>query len=452
MTEKRRDKFRRPEGEASKVSVEDALRMAIEVHQRGLVDEAVTLYKSVLEVMPENVDALHFLGVANHQLGESKAGLEFINRSLAISPDQPSALNNLGNINKELGLVADAEAAYRRALDLAPEHVETLSNLAVILRRQKKTSAAHALLKKALTIDPEHSDAYYNLGNIYRDLKRDDDALQAYHKSVKFQPDNQKSAKSIAKLLFESGRKEESHEVLKRVLVRNPGDAVARHLLIAYGAGPAPARASDDYVRQTFDGFAGDFDSVLKELDYAAPSLVAERLHQELNGEGSGYRIVDLGCGTGLFGPLVKSVADSLIGVDLSEKMLARARERNVYDDLVVSELTQYLCRSDVPIDVLACVDTLVYFGALEQFSIAAKEALQPGGWLFFSVESHDARKQPPDFVLHPHGRYSHSRSYVENVLGAANLRITAMDDVTLRLEREEPVQGMVVAAQKTAH
>ena len=450
MGKKRRDKFRMPKGEASKVSVEDALMMAIEVHQRGLVDEAVTLYESILDVVPDHIDALHYLGVANHQLGESKAGLDLINKSLAISPDQPSALNNFGNINKELGNVTEAEAAYRSVLKLAPDHVETLSNLAVILRRQKKTEAAHALLKKALTIDPKYSDAHHNLGNIYRDLKRYDDALQAYKKSVEFQPDNQKSAKSIAKLLYESGRKEESREVLQRVLLRNPDDAVAAHLLIAYGGGPPPARASDDYIRQSFDSFAGSFDSVLENLDYAAPKLVAESLHRQLNGK-SHYRIVDLGCGTGLFGPLARPIASSLIGVDLSGKMLAQAQSRDVYDELIESELTQYLRTSDSPIDVLTCVDTLVYFGALEEFSAASYEALQSGGWLFFSVERHDHQTQRQGFYLHPHGRYSHSREYIEAVLNAAGLCMIAMDDVTLRLEREEPVQGMVVAAQKRA-
>jgi predicted TPR repeat methyltransferase len=448
MGKKRRDKFRMPRDKASKVSVEDAVRMAVEVHQRGLVDEAMTLYKSILDVVPDHIDALHFLGVANHQLGNSEAGIELINKSLKISPNQPSALNNLGNINKELGNVEEAETAYRRVLELAPDHVETLSNLAVILRLQKKTEAAHALLKKALKIDPKHSDSYHNLGNIYRDLKRNDDALIAYRKSVEFRPDNEKSSKSIAKLLFESGRKKECLEVLKRLLLRNPEDAVAAHMLVAYGGGPSPERASDDYVRQAFDDFAVSFDSVLEGLEYAAPKLVAECLRREMK-DRSGLRIVDLGCGTGLLGPLVRPIASSLIGVDLSEKMLAQAEKRAVYDEVIASELTQYLRESDLPIDVLTCVDTLVYFGALEEFSVAANRALQPGGWLFFSVESHDADARPQGYILHPHGRYSHSRGYVEDALLAAGLQPVAIDDVVLRLEREEPVKGMIVAAQK---
>lgn len=451
MTRKRRDKFRIPDGNSSKVSVDDALTMAIEVHQRGLIDEALSLYESVLKVVPEHPDALHFMGVARHQAGDSEAGLELIRQSLEIAPEQPSALNNLGNINKERGHVAAAESAYLDVLELAPEHVETLCNLAVVLRSQNKTDEAHAMIVKALSLNPKHGDSYHNLGNILRDLKRYDEALTAYKKSIEFRPENHKSTKSIARLLYNSGRKEESLKVLKRHLARNPDDAVARHSLIAYGDGKTPDRASDDYIRQTFDPFAASFDSVLKRLDYKAPRRVADLLHKHLGNNNSGLRLVDLGCGTGLFGALIRPVASSLVGVDLSEKMLANARARNVYDNLVLSELTQYLRDIDATVDVLTCVDTLVYFGALDEFSMAASDALEVGGWLFFSAEAHAEAEMAENFHLHPHGRYSHSLKYVEAVLVGSGFEVKAVDKVVLRLEREEPVHGMVVAAQKSA-
>lgn len=450
MTQKLEEKLAAEGAKASRVSVEDALRVAMELHQRGLLDEAMTLYASILDVMPQHIDALHYLGVAKHQMGDSGAGIELIQRSLAISDRQPSAHNNLGNINKELGNIKAAEAAYRKVLDLAPKHVETLSNLAVTLRAQKKPEAARDLLLKALEIDPEHSDSYHNLGNVYRDLKRFDDALSAYRKSLEHQPDNQKSAKSIAKLLYESGRQDEAREVLTRILIRNPEDAVAQHLLMAYGGGEVPSRASDDYVRQTFDGFASSFDNILDGLDYAAPELVAERIGKALKGDDRRYRVLDLGCGTGLFGPLIRERAVTLVGVDLSEKMLDRARARKVYDELVAGELTQYLRDSESEVDIIACVDTLVYFGDLAEFAAASANAMAPGARLFFSVERHDD-ESGSGFVLHPHGRYSHSRSYVESTLSGAGLALDGIDQVVLRKERGEPVHGMVVAASKPA-
>ena len=45
--------------------------------------------------------------------------------------------------------------------------------------------------------------------------------------------------------------------------------------------------------------------------------------------------VLDAGCGTGLCGPLVAPYARRLAGVDLSEGMLAHAKEKNVYDELI---------------------------------------------------------------------------------------------------------------------
>ena len=55
--------------------------------------------------------------------------------------------------------------------------------------------------------------------------------------------------------------------------------------------------------------------------------------------------MLDAGCGTGLCGPLIAPYARRLVGVDLSERMLAQARARDVYDELVKGELTAYLGR-----------------------------------------------------------------------------------------------------------
>ena len=45
------------------------------------------------------------------------------------------------------------------------------------------------------------------------------------------------------------------------------------------------------------------------------------------------YRILDLGCGTGLCGPLFKPMASTLIGIDLSEKMIAQAAQKGAAQD-----------------------------------------------------------------------------------------------------------------------
>ena len=110
-------------------------------------------------------------------------------------------------------------------------------------------------------------------------------------------------------------------------LAREPGNPYAQHHLAA-SLGEPPERASDAYVEQVFDKFAANFDSHLATLQYRAPELVAEALRASLPAPAAQYDIADLGCGTGLCGPLLRPWARSLVGCDLSAAMLERAAPR----------------------------------------------------------------------------------------------------------------------------
>ena len=164
-----------------------------------------------------------------------------------------------------------------------------------------------------------------------------------------------------------------------------------------------PARASDAFIEQTFDSFAGSFDSKLAKLLYRAPALVAEMLgDSDVDASKRHLDVLDAGCGTGLCGPLIAPYARRLVGVDLSARMLAQARARNVYDELVQRELTAYLRDSPGAFDAIVSADTLVYFGPLQDVVMASVEALRPGGRLIFTVEE---LIEAGGGVLHPPAR-----------------------------------------------
>ena len=158
--------------------------------------------------------------------------------------------------------------------------------------------------------------------------------------------------------------------------------------------------------------------------------------------------MLDAGCGTGLCGPLIAPYARRLVGVDLSAPMIAQARARNVYDELVKRELTAYLDDSTAAFDVIVSADTLVYFGLLEDVAAAAANALRPGGRLIFTVEELNGAGSDAGYAISPTGRYRHARPYVERVLAGANLQ-SEIVPAELRLEAGDPVPGLVVQATK---
>jgi predicted TPR repeat methyltransferase len=227
-----------------------------------------------------------------------------------------------------------------------------------------------------------------------------------------------------------------------------PDDPLARHTLAACSGRDVPRRASDAYVEAVFDSFAASFDAKLTLLLYRAPQLVTTMLAQSGIEANRSHDVLDVGCGTGLCGPLLRDYAAHLTGIDLSAKMLERARERGSYDELVKAELTSFLASHCASYDVIVSADTLVYFGELDEVVAAAARALRPGGCFVFTVEALAGADDAADYCLRPHGRYNHSRAYVERLLTDAGLAVT-IAGAQLRLEAGAPVEGLVVRAEK---
>jgi predicted TPR repeat methyltransferase len=200
-------------------------------------------------------------------------------------------------------------------------------------------------------------------------------------------------------------------------------------------------------VASLFDHYADTFDRhLLGTLGYRGPQL----LHDAVVAAGVAagpLDIADLGCGTGLCGPLFKPMARTLVGVDLSSRMVHQARERKVYDELFVEELTEFLAARAKRFDLAVAADVLSYFGDLSGVLAAASQALREGGLFAFTLEKHDG----PGHVLNPTRRYAHSIEYVRSVLLSAKLREVSAEEEVLRTQNKRDVPGWVVVLQRAA-
>ena len=157
--------------------------------------------------------------------------------------------------------------------------------------------------------------------------------------------------------------------------------------------------------------------------------------------------VLDLGCVTGLCGPLLRPSARALVGVDLSPKMLSLSAARGVYDQLNCAELTEWLatCRT---FDLVMAADVLCYFGDLEPAFTRVRAVLTPGGCFGCSLEACPEGADAPPFALLPHGRYQHQRAYIESSLARAGFQDVRLSQAVLRYERKDPVVGHLVVAR----
>lgn len=432
----------------AEMTIADALELAVGLQKGGLLDAAEEIYRRILETAPNNADALHFLALSRHERGDHDQAIALIQKAVVAAPDHADAHNNLGNMLMQKGRVDDAEVEYRRVLELRPRHAGAHANLGLVLRRKKDDVAAEAAFRRAIEIDGEHAEAYHNLGAILRDSNRGDAALLAYQKALSLRPYDGESYRRVGATLYGLGRIPEALAIYQRWLSLEPKNALAEHMVAACSGEDVPERASDEFVRTTFDTFADSFDGVLQRLLYRAPALVGDAVARTLGAPAAALDVLDAGAGTGLCGPLLRPYARRLTGVDLSKLMLDRAAARGGYDQLEAAELTAFMAGHPQAFDLVASADTLVYFGDLTAAATAAASTLRPGGHLIFTVEHADP-EPAGGFRINPHGRYSHGEDYVRRTLTAAGLSPVSIDRAHLRTENNAAVDGLLVVARR---
>ena len=437
----------RPLSGAARLAQQQMLQRAVLLLRDKKLDDAEPVLLSVLQRWPGQPDALHFLGVLEHTRGHSEAALTLIHQAILGLPGQAGPLNNLGNVLVETQRFDAAVDAYRSCLALKPDNIDALNNLATMLRKRGEHAESEALCRKALEVNPEFAQAWYNLSLTLLEQGRVDEGLTAHSRAIVLWPRHLQARNAVPKALVHLGRLEEAAKLYREWLATDPDNPVIKHHLAACSGGAVPERASDAYVERTFDAFAATFDANLSALGYRAPQLVAELLRELLPPPARQFDIHDLGCGTGLCGPMVRDWARDLSGCDLSQGMLDKAERRHVYDDLHHAELVAHMRAHPARWDALICADTLCYFGELGETLQAATQALRPAGHLVFTVEAWQTGDGQP-YHLQPHGRYAHQRDYVSAALAAAGLQELVLRQEQLRSEAGKPVVGWLVAAR----
>ena len=432
--------------EPTTLTPDDALELAIAHHQRGDLDTAERVYTAILEHQPHRPDALNFMGMLQFQRGRHAQAHRFLKEASQRGPREPAVWNNLGNVLAALGKPQDAEKAFRRSLALV-ENAEALTNIARLQRRRREWARSEASCRRALAVAPRFGEAWHYLSLALLGQGRSEEAFDAAVQAELLLPEATGRRETYGRALAAAGEHERAVAFYRDWLAKEPGNPYVQHHLAAC-LGDTPERASDAYVEQVFDQFAGSFDAHLATLQYRSPEHVADALRAALPAPAAQFDIADLGCGTGLCGPLAKPWARSLAGCDLSAQMLERAAQRGAYDALVKSELVRFLDERPGAYDVLVSADTLIYFGELAPAFAAAQRALRPGGLFVFTVEAlpdDDAQ----DFRLGASGRYAHTRAGLRARLAGAGLVERGLVGASPRHEGGRAVAGWLVSVAR---
>ncbi|MFT3818230.1 MAG: tetratricopeptide repeat protein [Rubrivivax sp.] len=397
----------------------------------------------------------HFnTGLAALQAGQPAQAEQALRQSLALLPGRASTQLNLAVALLRQDRAAEALPLLDAVLAQTPDDVDALGHRGAALNQLQQPEQAAPVFQRLVQIAPQRPQAWFHLAQTLQMLGHPDQALPAYERCLALQPGHAAACSQRGTALRELGRLDEAAAAFEQALALGDDDAGfnAYYLAALRGGSGAPPQAPPAYVQGLFDDYAADFDRhLVDKLDYHAPAALQRLLLGPGIGRSAFGEVLDLGCGTGLCAPLLRPLAQRLLGVDLSAAMLRAAAARGLYDELQQADLVphlQALAASGRRVELLVAADVLIYLGDLAPLFAAAARVLAPGGLFAFSVEI-----APPEqpFVLQPSLRYAHGEAALRRLAAAHGLQPLRDERGLLRVEQGQPVAGQYWVLQAGA-
>jgi len=372
--------------------------------------EAQRYFQQALRQTPTSEAEIYCnLALALREEGETNSEIifQYLEKALELEPDYANSYIHFALLLEQEGEKQGAIGTMEYAAQRFPNNIDIQLHWALMLAQEDRGRAIE-LMKNLVSLDPKRASLWLQLGHLYIETNDKENAMEAFHKCLQL----------------------------------DAGEAEALYFL-AILEGRNPTHPSTKYIARLFDGYAHSFERHLtQELEYQTPTQLMSLLDTHIDFPVAD--VVDLGCGTGLMGDLLRDKSRTLIGVDLSSKMLDQARKKGCYDSLHCQDIEAFLLEHN-DFSLLLAADVFNYFAQLETVVLQSYLALKTDGYLAFSVESSKVQ----EFRGNVTGRFQHSSEQVVTICGAVGFQLICQQHAKLRKEKGEWVIGVLFLFQK---
>jgi len=157
--------------ETSQISPQDTEKLianGLEHQNAGRIEVARNYYLKALKASPNEPNAMHFLGVAYHQLEDNQQAEKYLKDAVELKPKDSQTHNHYGCALLALNKLTEAELAFRKSVELNSSNADALFNLGQLFssdeileqsindeEREEIAIEAVELLNRAVTLNPD---------------------------------------------------------------------------------------------------------------------------------------------------------------------------------------------------------------------------------------------------------------------------------------------------------
>ena len=384
-------------------------------------------------------------GLIEEALDLDDFALNSYENALKLNAYFADAYANIGNIYFKQNNFRKAEDSYKRALGIDNQFVNAHHNLALLLHKENRLNESLEHFRSVIISEPKNVSALYNLAVVLEDLGEYSEAAGLYFNvlvSDTVIPDIHFRIANVLSLFAKIGRKEKKQalDFAKGWIKNFPDDVIAQYTHAALTGQKISQELARSYSELLYDAFAPSYDDTMQKLE----SKTMDEIVLLLNNE-QFDRVLDLACGTGLLSEKLNQKPKTLIGVDISKNMLEIARSRNMYDELIHSDIFSFFETDQQRYNLIVACDVTGYFCDIPLFFRNVYQHLEKGGCFIFSIEE----TTEADFILADVGRYLYRSEYIQKELSLQGFKIFEQKSIDLRSEGTQKAKGVLFKCQK---
>ena len=394
-------------------------------------------YEGVIALLTENLD---------------KAEETFLD-VLVLDEAHADARTNLGVIALKRGQNQQAITYFSEALGFDETHENARNNLAATFIHHNRFENARTHYTVLLQNHPDNPEYNYNAGVAEMALGHLNEARTHFKSVLKQNKNHGASLTNLANIASRLNQIPDAIHYLKRATAANPDDTSSAFMLDALTEQSPMREASTEYTQNLFDNYALHYEKHMQDaLNYSAPKHIAEYLHRFIPNSPLTTpkhplhvtRALDLGCGTGLSGIVLRELSLHLTGVDLSPKMLAEAEQKAIYDELFEADLILFLAEQITPFSLIVAADVLPYLGELDTLFQSVAKTLVPKGLFLLTIEISNST----DWTLQKTARFAHHPDYITTLAKQYGFDILLQKLFVARKQHDEDLPVMLYALQ----